>query len=129
MDQTDRRIGDLERLLAGDRIDLEITNGWFVVGPVDSNVIVRKDGFGVVHFEGYIDGRNRTNSIFATLPEGFRPGRDISPPILYWTGTAWAPGRVRVFANGEMQFLTNTDSTASAPLDVLIENITFYASQ
>lgn len=92
-----------------------------------------KDQFGWVHFKGlaYGNGGGVTNLIF-TLPEGFAPKgtQAISFPTGYWTGAAWAIGRILVHsaqhatAPRQVQARNNADGFASST-DWQLSHISF----
>lgn len=76
-----------------------------------------KDGFGIVHLVGVLDGCPNAQSAF-TLPPGFRP---VDPNLMVVAATATTTGEVRVRPNGQVDVFGTVEPR--------LYGVTFRASQ
>lgn len=93
--ELDRRLGALERRLAGepwhvvgDAGEPAFTNSWVNVTSPSTYPPARfhRDALGRVHVEGAVKLGTTTTSAF-TLPAGYRPSHDLLFPAHHWDGS------------------------------------------
>jgi hypothetical protein len=95
--------------------------GLWTVGT-DRALGARKDAAGFVHLEGDIGLHQiSNNTVMTTLPPGDRPAATSYFTVSTGTGGA-TPGVVRVSNNGDVAFVSGTDSY------VALDSIEFYAT-
>jgi hypothetical protein len=100
--------------------DMTLQGAWTSYGGGTSFPSYWRDPMGIVHLEGALDG-GASNSVFATLPAGYRPRDDKAFITVYSNGASLLMGVIGArSATGNLEWIG-----PAAPTTVWLDGITF----
>jgi hypothetical protein len=98
--------------------------GWQNFNAPVTTAAFYKDPFGVVHLKGWVSGNTSTGTIIFTLPESYRPTKEVCAASVDQSQTPPRAIAVCIGASGAVQEPNNFPSTT---IQVALDGITFRA--